>query len=373
MQKRKTNILLIRNSWGFGGAENYPLNLSTSLQKYGYRPLVITRVPELIAKCQNRHIDYKKGLWNRRQNWTRTYYLVGPIVTLWYIYIIFRYKINIVHPQGRDDFIFATQAAWLCRKPIVWTDHGDLKYIMKKETPKRLRRLILKNANRTSAVIAVSNSEHAEILAACPEFPKLQTIYNGVFIPTDINPIKRSKDSLVIVSTSRLIDSKGIRELLEGFSKIQVDLRKNAVLWLVGTGNDEIEYEKIVKKLGIKDLVIFWGFQENVADFLESADIFIHPSYHEAFSLSIIEACMAGLPVVATNAGGNGEIVDDSNGILVRPRDPGAITQALNHLLMDRSKRILLGNNSGQKARSSFNFDKIVRDQVIKIYEAAQK
>lgn len=54
------NILIIRNAWGFGGAEMYTLNLAKALRKYGYKPIVVTRVPELIEKCSKENIKCKK-------------------------------------------------------------------------------------------------------------------------------------------------------------------------------------------------------------------------------------------------------------------------------------------------------------------------
>ena len=277
-----------------------------------------------------------------------------------------RYRADIIHAQGRDDFIFATPAAHFLNKIVVWTDHGDLKYIMVSSAPNNLKKYIIQNAKRTTATIAVSNSEKNEILKSYSNFPKLEVIYNGVMQNMD-HSIVQKKSNFVIGATSRLVKSKGIEELIIGFSKIKE--LANSELWLVGDGEDKDYFKEVVSNLGITSRVKFFGFQKNVWPYLNSMDIFVHPSYHEAFCLSIIEAAMASKPVIATRTGGNPEIVDNSIGRLVPIKDAGAITDAINDLLQKEELRKEMGRNAAILARTKFDFEKIVSERLIPLYQ----
>lgn len=364
-ENNKKRILLIRNAWGMGGAERYNLNLAIILKKYGYTPIIITSVPELLSEAIKNGIQARKGIWYKQQGWSYKYAVIRPFIILWYVYIILRYRVDIIHAQGRDDFIFATPAAHYLKKVAVWTDHGDLKYIMVPSAPNNLKKYIIQNAKRTTAAIAVSNSEKNEILKSYSNFPNLEVIHNGVMRTMD-HAVMQKESRFVIGATSRLVKSKGIEELIIGFSNIKE--LANSELWLIGDGEDKEYFKDVASKLGITRRVKFFGFQKNVWPYLNTMDVFVHPSYHEAFCLSIIEAAMASKPIIATRTGGNPEIVDDSIGRLVPIKDSGAIADSINYLLQNEEIRKDMGRNAAKLARSKFDFEKIVHERIIPLY-----
>lgn len=365
MTKQK-NVLIIRNAWGFGGAEMYTLNLAKALRKYGYNPIVVTRVPELIEKCSKENIRFIKGLWYMRQGWGKAYFLLNPIITTWYFFVILFNKIDTVHAQGKDDFVFATQAAKLLGKKVVWTDHADLKYIMEPNSNVALRDKILNLARYTRLVVAVSDSERAEILKQSPDFPNLVTIHNGVFLPNNVKPVAKSK-KIIIGSTNRLVKAKGIAELINAFAKIEkID---ECELWLVGDGEDRQEFNDLAKKNGVEEKVRFLGYQEDIWPYLLSFDIYVQPSYHEAFSLSLIEAAVAGKAIIATRTGGNPEIINNKTGTLVPIKDSKEITRAINNYLKHPKLAAAMASKLQGLATKRFDFDKIVKDKIIPLYE----
>ncbi len=366
MNRKQKKVLIIRNAWEFGGAEMYALNLALALRKNGYIPIVVTKVPELLEKCNEAKIKYKKGKWYKKQGWGRAYKVLGPLITAWYLGVIIIYKIDIVHAQGRDDFVFATKAAKMLGKKVVWTDHADLKYIMQPHNKQDLRNTIVELAKYTSKVIAVSNSEKQEILKQYPKFPNLETIYNGVFLPGKIRPVKKPNKT-IIGSTNRLVKVKGIAELIEAFSQIkEVD---RCELWLIGDGEDKQEFVDLVEKLNIGGKVKFLGYQKEVWGYLGAFDIFVQASYHEAFSLSLIEAAVAGKAVIATSIGGNPEIINNQNGILVPVKDVGALINALSVFVSNPKAREDKSRILKKFAVTNFDFDKLVKEKLIPIYE----
>lgn len=367
-------ILVIRNAYDkdMGGAEQYALNLCVALQDEGLKPILMTRVPSLLSKASAEKIQTLRGRWHSTQEWGKHYFIRLPFMVIWYVYVILRYRIDALHPQGRDDFIFASIAGGFLRKPVVWTDHADLKYIMDLENHPfpYLKSWVVFASRFCKAIICVSEAEKAKIEAHAPSTlrKRLVVIHNGVFIPQSVMPIKRvgaEKGSTLIATNARLVPDKGIAELLEGMAR----LKKDTFLWIVGgySGNQE-KYSQMAKDLGVAEHVKFIGYVNNPHDYIAVADIFVHASYHEAFSLAVIEAAMLGRPIVATSVGGNSEILGDSRGVLIAPKDVNSIVSAINNLMNNPAEAVRMGREVKEYAHKFYDFKKIVKEQVIPLY-----
>lgn len=367
--KKQLRVLIVRNAYqkDAGGAEQYALNLAIALKKSGHQPVLVTKVRKIHEKSREAGITCIAGPWHDTQKWDRLYYLRYPLFTLWYMWAMLRYRIDVVHPQSRDDFVFATLAAKLLQKPVIWTDHADLKYVLDNVNHynPRVRGWVVRAARYAKAIICVSNNEQGEIEAVAPELNNLQVVHNGVFVPEGVKPAEKT-NQVIIGTNARLVETKGIGELLEAFAALK---RTNCDLWLLGgvSGNLE-QYTQAAKDLGVLERVKFLDYVPNPNDYVASMDIFVHASYHEAFSLAIIEAAMLGRPIIATTVGGTPEIIDDTCGVLVSPKDASAITAALGGLLADTAKRERLGNAAREKAMAQFDFQKIVDDTIVPMY-----
>lgn len=366
IHNKRKRVLVVRNAFhdDFGGAETYALNLSKALSRNNYEPIVVSQVPELLAQAKSAGLLTVYGRWDQRQGWSKLYLLKGIKTSLWYIKQILAWRVSVLHLQSRDDFLFATFAGRVLGKTVVWTDHGDLKYILRESTPSSLRKSMLFAARHTKKIIAVSNSEKAEIERDYT-LPNLGVIYNGVICPEVISPIQRSKEMCIIGSTSRLVDSKGIAELIEAFASLD---RSKLQLWLVGEGKDKKKYQQTVRELGLGDKVVFWGQQPNVWDYLAAFDLFVMPTYHEAFSLSLIEATVSGLPIVCTEVGGNPEIAGLTKAQLVPAKNSKALAVAMNNIISQPSK-YQISLNQKSKLAKQFDFYRIVKEEVIPLYE----
>ena len=105
---------------------------------------------------------------------------------------------------------------------------------------------------------------------------------------------------------------------------------------------DGPERERLVAKaaaVGVADRVRWLGHRDDVPALLAAADLFVLPSLNEGLPLAAMEAMLAGVPIVATDAGGTGEIVrDGTTGVLVPPGDPLALSASIRALLGDRSR-----------------------------------
>jgi len=369
---KKIRVLIIRNAYqqDTGGAEQYSLNLAIALKNQGeYEPILITKHKSIINKCSKLGIKAISGLWSDDQHWTKLYYLRLIYTTIWYMWIILINNITIVHPQSRDDFVFATFAARILNKKVFWTDHADLKYILDRvnHPHPRMQKWILSASKKVESIICVSKNEKKLILNVAPELRnKITIVYNGVFVPKNIRPVK--KKGLVVGSNSRLVPEKGISELIEAYANIPPE--NSSELWIIGGFSNNLNvYKKLARKFNIEKRVKFVGYVDNPNDYVASMDIFVHPSYNEAFSLAIIEACMLGKPIVATNTGGTPEIINKDTGILVEPKKPRELTRAINILINNKTMASSLGDMAKKYSEKNFDFDNIVRNQIIKLYK----
>lgn len=367
---KSLRVLIIRNAYqqDAGGAEQYSLNLAIALKRAGHKPVLVTKVQKIHQKSQAENIKCIAGPWHDTQEWDRLYYLRYPLYMLWYIMTIIRHRIDAVNPQSRDDFVFATHAARFLRRRVIWTDHADLKYILDrvKHPNPRMRSWIVKASKQVATITIASKSEAQSIHEVAPELTKLTVIHNGVFAPKDIKPVPKP-NKLVVGTNARLVASKGIGELMEAFAALG---NKQPELWLLGgVSGNKAKYSQMAKNLGILNQVKFWDYVSNPNDVVAAMDIFVHASYHEAFSLAIIEAAMLGKPIIATAVGGTPEIINASCGILVEPKKPEQITKALNVMINNKNLREKLGKAVQQKTTNEFDFQKIVENKIIPLYK----
>lgn len=370
-----TKVLVIRNAYDkdMGGAEQYALNLCIVLQQEGYTPILMTRVPSLLSKASAEKIETLRGRWHSTQEWGKHYFLRFPLMTLWYMYIVLRHHIDVVHPQGRDDFIFASVAAGLLRKRVIWTDHADLKYILdlKNHPFPFLKKWTIFASKFTSNIICVSAAEKQKIIKNAPQefVKKLLVVHNGVFTPESVEPAVRTaseKTSPLLVSNARLVPDKGISELLQMVARLAY---ANVHLWIVGGYSGNLKkFQTEAESLGIDRRVKFIGYVDDPNNYVAAGDIFVHASYHEAFSLAIVEAAVLGKPIVATNVGGAPEIIDSSSGILVPAKDVNALVIAIDYLLNNPEIAKKLGHHISIKAKKNFMFDTIVREKILPLY-----
>jgi len=139
----------------------------------------------------------------------------------------------------------------------------------------------------------------------------------------------------VVGVVARLEPEKGHPTLLEGWPSV---LRScpDAYLLVVGEGSRREALESQVRELRIAHRVVFTGRRDDIPAVTAALDVAVLPSYREAQGLTILEAMALSRPVVASNVGGIPEMVEDGvTGLLVPPRDAGALAAAIVRLLRD--------------------------------------
>ncbi len=163
-------------------------------------------------------------------------------------------------------------------------------------------------------------------------------------------------DSRIIGTVGRLQPVKHQDSLLEAFARTRQAI-PSAALVVIGDGPLRDPLERRATELGIADSVRFLGDRSDVHELLAGLEIFALSSVSEGYSVALLEACAAGLPIVATDVGGNNEIVRDGiNGRLVPARDPEALSAALTGLLQAPGRAAEMAGASRQWALAEASF-----------------
>jgi glycosyltransferase involved in cell wall biosynthesis len=177
----------------------------------------------------------------------------------------------------------------------------------------------------------------------------IRTIHNGV-PEVDLPPVPEGRSPVVLGSVGRLDEQKGYELLVEALAGLP-----DASGVVVGDGPLRAALEARAAELGVAGRLQLPGWSDDARSRLPDFDVFVLPSRYEGFPLSIIEAMLAGLPVVATDVGSIREaVVDGETGLLVPSGDAAALTAALRRLVDDPGLRARLGAAGRARARREF-------------------
>lgn len=178
----------------------------------------------------------------------------------------------------------------------------------------------------------------------------------------------------LILYTGRFVEEKGLPYLLEGSTSV-FDKHENVRILLIGGGFDEEIVRRWLKENSkYRDRIFTVGFfgYEKMVNAYNSSDIFVLPSMAEGMSCSLLEAMACELPVIATRVGGNTELIDKERGILVEPRNPGEIREAIEKILNDEDMAKRMGRNAREFVKKNMNVGGRV-NKFIKLYERISK
>lgn len=381
---RGNRIVIIRNakSYDFGGGERFPVFLADTLRNNNWHPIIVSRSPKLLAFANDYTIETIRGWWWSKQNWNGKYVLLFPIylawqfiLTIWYVSIFIRFRPEVVHIQSKDDFIAATVAGRIMGCRVIWTDHADLKHIWKNvriwyKNP--VGKLVYLVAYFANSITLVSKSEKllatANLSAKSRLKNKLIVIYNGVSdrIKDYKKPGKTDEEVISFCVASRLVIDKGIGEVIEAFNQLSIR-HPHTKLVIMGDGPDA----EIFKKSAIANKnITLVGHQSDPLRFIAECDIFIQPTYHEGFSVALVEASMLGKAIIATSVGGNIEIIKNhKTGLLVPAKDTYKLYSAMNQLIENSALRKKIAKNARLQYEERFNFDDIVIHSFVPLYE----
>ena len=164
--------------------------------------------------------------------------------------------------------------------------------------------------------------------------------------------------NVVGVFTGRLTAEKGLLFLADALNTALVSNSSVFKFVFVGEGPLEGRLRDRLARHCETDQVLFLGPRDDVADILGACDMFVFPTLHENLSNSLLEACAAGLPIIATDVGGNPEVARDGiDSILVAPGRSDSLATAMDRLINDSALRSLLGQAAALRVTTEFSPD----------------
>ncbi|MFJ5760218.1 glycosyltransferase family 4 protein [Neobacillus sp. NPDC093182] len=185
-------------------------------------------------------------------------------------------------------------------------------------------------------------------------------------------PVLAPPGKTVIVCPARLAFIKGHNTLLDAFAKLKKQ-RTDWVCWLVGDGNLQTELVTKARKLNLLQNVRFLGAQKNVPAILKQADICVLSSLQESFPYAVMEAHIAGVPVVATDAGGLPEAVAHGHTGFISPIGNSEILyQNIKNLLDNTELRNTMASNAQIRGRVKWDLETMI-SKTLAIYEKVLK
>jgi glycosyltransferase involved in cell wall biosynthesis len=282
-------------------------------------------------------------------------------------WVIYRQRIDAIHVNSYVPGTYARLAAALMQVPVVidhW--HGFTRF-------SRKRRLICRFLGRfTDLSLAVSRGVRDYLLEQLGLDPaKVRVVPNGVDVAAldaarPGNEVRRDlglPEGVPVIGLVGRLDhwGKGHKELFTAMARIRERHPVHALI--VGGGRREAEVRQLAESQGLAEAAHFLGQRQDVPDLLNAMDTFVLPSYSEGVSLALLEAMAAGRPVIATAVGGLPEVVTDGvTGLLIPPRDPDALADALERLLSDPAGAQHLGANARAHVREHFSLDRLGRE-----------
>ena len=206
------------------------------------------------------------------------------------------------------------------------------------------RALVSRYYSRAEQVVAISHGVADDVEQLAPgAAAHTTTIYNAG-VDDRVESLARLPPESgetrprgpLIVGCGRLTEQKGFDDLINAFALLREQV-PNAALWILGEGPDRPALEQQITRLSLENHVQLLGFRDNPYAYMAAADVFALSSVFEGFGNVVAEAMACGTPVVSTDCPyGPSEIITDGvNGLLVRPRDPAALANAILRVLRD--------------------------------------
>ena len=204
---------------------------------------------------------------------------------------------------------------------------------------------------------------------------RIFVVHSGInpnrFVASPIDPLidefNIRKDERIVVNVAHLAGHKGQEYLVKAVPHVLSEI-PNARFFIVGGGELMSELQSLATSLGLKHKLIFTGFRRDVGSFYQIADLFVMSSVQEGLGTAVIDALALAKPVVATQAGGIPEIIQDGeSGRLVAPADPTALAEGIIELLANPEPAKRMGKRGQQGVRRNFSIDAMV-EKNIKVY-----
>jgi glycosyltransferase involved in cell wall biosynthesis len=375
----KIKVLMAITKGFWGGAQEYVFSLATGLPSEKYAVTVLCgegeNLPEKLAEKNIRVL--------RIETISRDISFFTEFKNLFeLIKILRKEKPDVLHLNSSKIGGLGALAGKMAGVPkIIFTGHG---WAFNESRPWISRKFFLflhwLTIILSDTTIAVSQKTKNDLGKLPFVKNKIFVVHNGIS-PIDFFEKQTAREKLIEMSRSdldigdsdkiwigtisELHKNKGLDFLISACQS----LPENVSIFIIGEGEERKNLENQITKLGLQNKIHLLGRVENARKYLKAFDIFTLTSRTEALPYTILEAGLAGLPVVASRVGGIPEIIENNeNGILVSPGNISEISNALNFLIAKKEKLKSFGLHINQIIATKFSINKMITETE-KFYE----
>lgn len=276
---------------------------------------------------------------------------------------------NFIFPSG----FIGLQIKRMYKIPLIVHERGTQRLNIAKNHLLR-RKAYIKVISRADRIITPNNAMGDSIKELLPDKRKLDIV-------RDVGDVKKAdilkqqkpgkyKDRRIILSVGTLTKRKGYEYLIRAIDNIRNEFQDIQCI-IIGSGILQKHLTSLVNKLELKDVIEFYGRRTHneVLEVMSWCDVFVLPSWDEAFGTVYSEAMTFAKPIIACQGEGISEVVQDGvHGILVKKQDITSLSEALRRILSNEKLSANLGRAARSLAERELNLD-VIANQLITLYE----
>lgn len=282
-------------------------------------------------------------------------------------------NIDVIHTQyPRENYIALLSRRYYSGTRVVYTCHLTLKTSFLWHITNSI---LTKNNHK---IISVCNNGKELLIGNGVPKDKIDVVFNGIRPQKEAvrDSEKRRElgiddDTFVIITLSRYHIAKGLEFFTDSVYELKKIAGKKFVVLFVGDGELYDVVSSKIDALGLRNEIKQLGFRNDSAALLAASDLYVNSAKcYEALSFAILEGLDHGLPVVATDVGGNSDIINDKNdcGILVSYGDTKAMAEAINVMMEDAERYKRYSENARRAVNEVFNLDVLLEETYKKYF-----
>lgn len=369
--EKKIKIMHLRSITGSGGGPEKTILLSCEkIDKNRFDMICVYLKDEkdtsfnITRRAKEKKLSFYEIIERRRVDW----HAIRKIVNL-----LKKRQIDILHCHDYKSDILGFFISRVCSVKLVTTIHGWIRRDLKEKIYVWLDEKFLRYFDKIICVSEVMKKYLLDIGIAQEELIMIHNAIDAEDFKNDEriqdirNKLSIPKDVPIIGAIGRLSKEKDLESLLLVIKNITSQI-KNIRCLIVGEGSEEENLSLLTEKLGIDRNVFFLGQRDDIKRIYKTIDVLVSTSITEGLSNTILEAQAMEIPVVATDVGGNREIIEDNiNGFLYKPKDVDNIARGIITLLLDKNKSSQFTKEGRRKICREFSFDERMR-KVEKLY-----
>lgn len=268
-------------------------------------------------------------------------------------------KYDIVQANAGDTLKYAVFSKLLFRwnAPLVYRNANKMSEFLNSWFKLKLYGFLFRYVHD---IVSVSETSRKDLLMTFSNLEaKVTTIPIGTHRFTMVEPLQFAEKEPIMINISSFVPEKNHGFLLDVF-KLFVERNNKGYLWLVGDGKLRSDIEKKVQASELQSRIRFWGYTENAIAILKRSDIMVMPSKIEGLPGAILEALSCGVPVVASDAGGISEVIEDNvTGMCLNEFDKVRYVQRIEQLLFQPQLRDEIITNGRQVIEDKFLMSEI--------------